>query len=105
MALVDLSGLFIGDVSGCCVECSAPAIADAGRVRGSRVETAVALALRAGRGRDPLGRAGRFVRRSVRNSAVQFLCESSGLPGWVTGEDEKNFKGDEERVRVGAKGC
>ena len=105
MALADLSGPDKGDMSVCCVEYNAPAIADTGRAGGSRVETGVALALRAGSGRDPLGRAGRFVRKSVRNSAVQLFCESLGSPGCVTWEDEKNFKGDEERVTVGAKGC
>lgn len=105
MALADLSCSGIGDTSVCRGEYSVPAIADTGRGGCSSAGIGVALALRAGSGREPLGRAGRFVRRSVRKLAVQSFCESLSLPGRVTGEEEKNLKGDEERVTVGAKGC
>ena len=68
-------------MSVCRAELSTPAMADTGRAGGSRAGEREALALRAGSGRDPLGRAGRFVRRLVRKSAVQSFCESLGLPG------------------------
>ena len=71
----------------------------------SRPGVGAAVALRLGNGLAPLGRVGRFVRKSVRKSAVHFLCESSGLDGTLSEKDWEFFKGDgRKEVRV-AKGC
>ena len=43
----------------------------------SRPRFGAMAALRLGNGLAPLGRAGRFVRKSVKKSTVHFLCESS----------------------------
>lgn len=70
---------------------------------GSVIAPFVEVAFRFGSGLEPLGRAGRFERRSVRNSAVHCLCDSCDTPAVGTDEEAKNFKGEERKGRLAGK--
>ena len=61
---------------------------------GAKVVVDLLPSRRTGNGLEPLGRVGRFDRRSVRYSAVHFFCELSGFGGSDGAEDKKNFNGE-----------
>ncbi len=78
------------------IELEGRAMADDVLAGTSEADTREEMDLRfGGGGRAPLGRTGRFVRRSVKYSAVHAFCESCVFLTVGTSDDEKNFRAEE----------